>query len=232
MHPMRPWIAGTPLLLAACGGGSISLPRPTAYEPATEPAAAAWAGSTAPEEARDIRFRWTIRDDRGSAGGRGRVRVAVPDSARLDVRGPLGSGNGAAFVNGDTALWAEPEEDVRRLVPNYPIFWALMGVARGPVAGSSVRRSAAGESVTAWRYVRGADTTDYVMVPGPPRRLLLEAREAGTTVGTVETRFGPDGRPASARLIVPGVPARLDLTFYSNEKAQPFAPDTWTPPEP
>jgi hypothetical protein len=117
-------------------------------------------------------------------------------------------------------------------VPNYPIFWALMGVARGPGAGSTVRKSVAGENVTAWRYIRGSDTTDYVMVPGPPRRLLLEAREGGTTVGTVETRFGPDGRPATAKLIVPGVPARLDLTFYSNEKAQPFAPDTWTPPQP
>ena len=31
--------------------------------------------------------------------------------------------------------------------------------------------------------------------------------------------------------LVEGVPARLDITFYSNLKARPFAADTWTPPQ-
>jgi hypothetical protein len=182
-----------------------------------------------PLDAREIRFRWHLRDDRGAAGGRGRVRLASPDSLRLDVSGPLGSGRAAAFVAGDSAVWAQPEEDVKRLVPHYPLFWALLGVARAPAADASVR-TYDDRTLIAWQYSAGGDTVDYVRVAGPPPRLLVEVRESGKKVGTVETHFAPDGLPLSARLIVPSVPARLDLTFYANVKAQPFAADTWLPP--
>jgi hypothetical protein len=220
-----------PAALGCGGAGSISLPGPVALAPSTVGHATSWAIATIPPEAREIRFRWQLRDDRGAAGGRGRVRLALPDSARLDVSGPLGSGRAAAFVAGDSAVWAQPEEDVKRLVPNYPLFWALLGVARAPGADASVR-TFGDPALVAWRYSAGEDTVDYVRVSGPPPRLLVEVREGGKKVGTVETRLAPDGLPISARLIVPSVPARLDLTFYSNIKAPPFAADTWTPPEP
>jgi hypothetical protein len=221
------------LALTGCGGGSgaIAVPRPAALMAETAVRAAAWADSTVPTESREIRFRWQFRDDQGAAGGRGRVRLAHPDSARLDVSGPLGSGRAAAFVNGDTALWAEPEGDVKRMVPNYPLFWALLGVARAPGAGAVVRRYA-DATVNAWQYHTGADTVDYVKVMGPPVTLIAEVRQAGKKVGTVRTAYGADGLPQTARLIVPSVPARLDITFSSNQKAKPFAPDTWTPPQP
>jgi hypothetical protein len=232
MGTMRHWLVALPLGLGACaGGGSITVPRPAGLAPGSPEAAAEWARATLPDDSREIRFRWQIRDDRGAAGGRGRVRWALPDSARLDVAGPLGSGRAAAFVAGDTALWAQPEEDVERLVPNFPLFWALLGVVREPAPGASVRTLQDG-GTTAWQYVAGRDTMDVVRIAGPSPRLYVEVREAGRRVGTVETRFGPDGLPATARLIVPSGPARLDLTFNSNVKAKPFAPDTWTPPEP
>jgi hypothetical protein len=218
--------------LAGCGaGGSISVPTPQAFTPASVADARAWAAGTLPADAREIRFRWQFRDDQGAAGGRGRVRLALPDSARLDVAGPLGSGRAAAFVSGDTALWAQPEKDIKKLVPNYPLFWALLGIVRTPDDPSEVG-SFTDPSTVGWRFVQGTDTVDYVRVGGSPPRLYAEVRESGKIVGTVETRFAPDGQPASARLVVPSAPARLDLTFYSNLKAKPFAPDTWTPPEP
>jgi len=220
------------LLLSACGGGgAITVPKPVGLVAAPRDSAAAWARATLPTESREIRFRWQFRDDQGAAGGRGRIRLALPDSARLDVQGPLGSGRAAAFVSGDSALWAEPENDVKRLVPNYPLFWALLGVARGPAADATVRRST-DPGLTAWQYHTGADTVDYVQLGGPAPRLLAEVRQAGKKIGTVETIFGPDGRPITARLVVPNVPARLDITFSSNQKVQTFAPDTWTPPKP
>ncbi len=219
--------------LAGCGGGGggIMVPRPVALAPETVANAALWAGSTMPADSREIRFRWQFRDDQGAAGGRGRVRYARPDSARLDVAGPLGSGRAAAFVSGDTALWAEPEGDVKRLVPNYPLFWALLGVVRAPAPETLVRRYA-DSLIHAWQYQRGPDTVDYVRVAGPPAKLIAEVRQAGKRIGTVQTVYGPDGLPISARLIVPTGPARLDITFSSNLKAKPFAPDTWLPPQP
>lgn len=229
---MRRALGFLTVALAGCGaGGGIALPTPTAFVPATVSEARDWARGTAPGEAREVRFRWQFRDDQGAAGGRGRVRLALPDSARLDVAGPLGSGRAAAFVSGDTAVWAQPEQDVKKLVPSYPLFWALLGIARGPVEGALVRKFADPNTV-GWRYVRGGDTVDYVRMAGSPARLYAEVREGNRTIGTVETRLDPSGAPLTARLVVPSVPARLDLTFYSNVKAKPFAPDTWSPPEP
>lgn len=213
------------------GGGAITVPRPAGLVPASRDSAVAWSRASIPTESREIRFRWQFRDDQGAAGGRGRVRFALPDSARLDVQGPLGSGRAAAFVSGDTALWAQPENDVKRLVPNYPLFWALLGVAREPASDARVRRFA-DPALTAWQYHAGADTVDYVRTAGTTPRLIAEVRQGGKTIGTVETVFGADGRPLTARLVVPSVPARLDITFSSNQKAVNFAPDTWTPPQP
>jgi len=233
MMPMRPvLILGLIGLATGCGGaGQIRLPKPSGFVPGEAGAAAEWARSTLPDGARDIRFRWQFRDDKGAAGGRGRIRLAVPDSARLDVQGPLGTGRAAALVAGDTAVWAQPEDDVKRLVPNYPLFWALLGVVRAPANGAAVLRSADPELI-AWRYHRGPDTLDYVWMAGTPDRLIAQVREGGRQVGTVETVFGPDGQPVSARLIVPDAPARLDITFSSIQKATSFDPDTWTPPQP
>ncbi|MBX3145798.1 MAG: hypothetical protein KF785_03455 [Gemmatimonadales bacterium] len=230
---MRPvLILGLIGLATGCGGaGQIRLPKPSGFVPGEAGAAAEWARSTLPDGARDIRFRWQFRDDKGAAGGRGRIRLAVPDSARLDVQGPLGTGRAAALVAGDTAVWAQPEDDVKRLVPNYPLFWALLGVVRAPANGAAVLRSADPELI-AWRYHRGPDTLDYVWMAGTPDRLIAQVREGGRQVGTVETVFGPDGQPVSARLIVPDAPARLDITFSSIQKATSFDPDTWTPPQP
>jgi hypothetical protein len=234
MHPMirGALVASSTLLLGACGGaGGIVVPRPVGFVPGTPAEAAAWAKTTVPVDAREIRFRWQFRDDRGAAGGRGRVRWALPDSARLDVAGPLGSGRAAALISGDTAIWAQPEDDIKRLVPNYPLFWGLLGVARPPVRAAVVQKSAVPQ-LMAWQYVTGADTVDYVVLPGPEPRMIVEVREGPKKIGTVETKYGPDGLPVSARLIVPAVPARLDITFSSNAKAKPFAPDTWVRPDP
>ena len=232
MQPMPRPLPLALLLLAACtGGGLAPLPMPAGLAPATRDAAAEWARSTLPVERREIRFRFKFQDEQGSAGGRGRARLALPDSVRFDVVGPLGSGRAAAFVAGDTALWADPEKDVEKLVPNYPLFWAMLGIARGPGPGSAVRTFADG-TITAWQFVAGGDTLEYVRETGPANRLIAEVRQGARRLGRVETKFGPDGLPSVSRLVVQKPAAKLDLTFYQNEKARPFAPDTWTRPAP
>ncbi len=221
------------LLAGACGGGLAPLPLPTGMAPATVAAAARWADSTQPPENRDLRFRWKFQDQHGaSAGGRGRARLALPDSIRFDAAGPLGAGKAAAFVIGDSAIWADPEKDVQKLVPNYPLFWAMLGIARPPENGSIVKHFGDG-TITAWQFALGQDTVEYVREHGAVPRLIAEVRQGGTRVGRVETKIGPDGLATSSRLIVAHPPAKLELTFYQNAMARPFAPDTWTrPPAP
>jgi hypothetical protein len=216
--------------LIGCGGtlGPV-LPAPGA--PATVDQALEWAG-TLPSQAQVLhRFRWLFRDQEQSAGGRGSARISVGDSLRFDVSGPLGSGRGAAFVIGDSAQWAEPEEDVRKLVPNYPLLWAMLGVARVPRSHPDVSRYQDARLV-AWRFVAGPDTVEFARIAGPPLKLVADVREGGQRVGRVETIFAEDGTPKSSRLDMPRAPARLDITYVSSTRTSAFPPDTWVRPQP
>jgi len=216
--------------LMACGGtpGSVV---PIGATTDSETTAAAWIESTRSTQAVIHRFRWLFRDREGSGGGRGSARITPGDSLRFDVVGPLGTGRGAAFVVGDVSIWAEPEEDIQKLVPNYPLLWAMLGIARLPDPVGDVSSFRDGRLV-AWRFVNGADTVEYAILAGPPKRLVADVRLAGKRLGRVETMFGSDGAPRSSRLDVPGVPARLDITYVSTTAAVAFDPETWIRPEP
>jgi len=150
---------------------------------------------------------------------------------RFDVIGALGVGRGAAFVVGEAAIWAQPEEDIAKLVPNYPLLWAMLGIARQPPVGAEVRRFE-DSRILAWQFVSGADTVEYVRSGAPAGKLIADVRQGGRRVGRVETVFGPDGVPISARLTVPSVPARLDLSYTSTVSQGTFEADIWALPPP
>lgn len=219
------------LVGAGCAGGAPAPVMPLGGQPATAGEALGWFDGIRAPSAVVHRFRWLYRDREQSAGGRGSARITPGDSLRFDVAGPLGSGRGAAFVVGDSARWAQPEEDVRKLVPNYPLLWAMMGVARLPARFTEVTKYEDGK-LTAWRFTNGADTVEFARMAGPPIKLIADVREGGERVGRVETLFNVDGTPKSARLDVPRTPARLDITYGSSTKATGFPPDTWVPPQP
>jgi hypothetical protein len=225
-HCMRSALI-TLLVLAACRTAPGAL-VPEAAAPATPSQVAEWVRPTVPTAPRLIRFKWLFRDDNSSAGGRGSARIAPPDSLRFDVSGPFGSNPSAAAVVGDSALWVQPEDAIEKLVPNYPLMWALLGVARMPAEGATLRGSAEGERAQ-WGYALGADTIAYVRTGGADGRLLAEVREGGKLVGRVETKLGARGELKTARLTVPSAPARLDVTFLSAEPADSFAADVWRP---
>src|SRR5829696_5269334 len=152
-----------PVLLAylACAGvGCRSAPGPLVpfgAEPINRDTVAHWVASTIPEGHQVFQFKWLLRDERGSAGGRGGVRVAPPDSLRFDVAGPFGSGAASAVVVGDRAVWTEPADAIARLVPNYPLMWAMFGVTRLPPEGVELRGLAT-RSTRAWQYAGARDT--------------------------------------------------------------------------
>jgi hypothetical protein len=213
------------LVLAGCRGAPGAR-VPFGASPVGREQVAQWVSATLPPEHRLLRFKWLFQDERSSAGGRGSARIAPPDSLRFDVAGPFGSNPASAAVVGETPLWAEPSDAVRKLVPNYPLMWAMFGIARLPDGGSALRGISDG-AVTAWQYAGATDTVDYVRTRGHPGRLVAEVRQAGEVVGRAETTLDSTGAPLRARLVVPGVPARLDLTFLSTSRDS-FAPDVWT----
>ena len=120
----RPTQAGyLVLLLAGCHsrarrGGA----RPDA-QPLSSAQVAQWVAATVPKDHRIHKFKWLFRDEKSSAGGRGSARIAPPDSMRFDVAGPFGSGASSAAVVGESPLWTEPPDAIKKMVPNYPLMW-------------------------------------------------------------------------------------------------------------
>jgi hypothetical protein len=218
-------VAYLALTLAACRSAPGAL-VPAAAAPVSRQQVSEWVAATLPADHRLARFKWLFQDERSSAGGRGSARIAPPDSLRFDVAGPFGSGAASAAVVGSQPLWAEPPDAVKKLVPNYPLMWAMFGVARLPEPGDSLRGVTDGR-VTAWQYAGTMDTVSYVRTVGKSGKLTAEVRHAGKVVGRAETTLDDQGMPLKARLVVPSVPAKLDLTFLSIARAT-FAPDIWT----
>jgi hypothetical protein len=203
---------------------------PEGAQSVSETRVAEWVSATIPGESRLHRFKWLFQDERGSLGGRGSARIVPPDSLRFDVAGPFGSGAASAVIVGDRALWTEPPDVIARLVPNYPLMWAMFGVARMPPAGAELR-GLSRDSTIAWQYAGATDTVQYARTLGNPIQFVAEVRQAGKLIGRAETTLQPDGAPIKARLTVPSAPARLDLTFLSTTRAT-FAPEIWLPPHP
>lgn len=225
-----------PILLAYLGlfgMGCRSAPAPVvplAAQPVSESQVAQWVASTVPTEQKLHRFKWLFKDERASAGGSGSARIAPPDSMRFDVAGPFGSGAASAVVVGDRALWTQPPDAIAKMVPNYPLMWAMFGVARLPQSGVQLRGLANG-ATTAWQYAGSSDTIEYARTAGNPVKLVTVVRQGGQLIGRAETELQPDGTPLKARLTVPSAPAQLDLTFLSTKQAS-FAPDIWLPRRP
>jgi hypothetical protein len=228
-RPARLAYLGLALAGLGCGGAPGSV-VPAAAAPVSPTQVAEWVRGTQPEAHRLHRFKWLFRDDKSSAGGRGSARVAPPDSMRFDVAGPFGSGAASAVVVGEEPVWAEPPDAVSKLVPNYPLMWGMFGVARPPTPGSELKGLTDGD-LTAWRYAAAGDTIEYALTGGRPARLVTLVRRAGELVGRAEATLDSTGAPLTARLTVPSVPARLDLTFSSTTQAD-FAPEIWVSRKP
>ena len=217
------------LALAGCRSAPGAL-VPVAAAPVNLEQVGRWVEATVPPEHRLHRFKWLFQDERSSAGGRGSARIAPPDSMRFDVAGPFGSGAASAAVIGSRSLWAEPPDAVKKLVPNYPLMWAMFGIAQMPEPGDSLRGLADGETI-AWQYANATDTVSYVRTTGKSGRLVAEVRQGGKVVGRAETTLDSTGVPLTARLVVPSVPAKLNLTFLSTTRHD-FAPEIWTARKP
>jgi hypothetical protein len=145
---------------------------------------------------------------------------------RFDVAGPLGAGKTSAVVIGDSARWVDPEKSLRDLVPNYPLLWAMFGVAREPLPDAQLRGF---EDATrrGWEESSRGDTVTYVRIAGETPQFQAEVREGGKVLGRVETTFREDGTPVKSRLTVPSRAARLDVNFYSTTPADSFPPGIW-----
>lgn len=209
--------------LGCTGPRSIA---PSGLAPVPADSARAWAAPLTPTRSLRYRLRWRFVNQKGSSGGRAAVRIAPPDTLRFDYRGPFGK-SGSAVVIGDSLLWAEPAEDVDRLVGAAPLFWAALGV---PVQPSGPEHQVLGRrwsSHVAWRYVDGEEELDFIYTPRGGGRLQAELRRGGRIIGGTDVRFAPDGTPTTATMRFPRDASRFSFTVEATDTVAAFDPDTW-----
>jgi hypothetical protein len=88
---------------------------------------------------RQLVFKWEYQEGDIAARGDGSVRIAAPDSARLDFFLGGGLGAGAALLIGDS-LRSPHVELARRYIPPTPMMWAALGRLAIPALSDTVVR--------------------------------------------------------------------------------------------
>src|SRR5690606_319939 len=134
-----------------------------------------------------------------------------------------------AAVVGDSAIWVVPERSVEELVPGIALLWAVLGVAERPPEGARLL-GLESEGKAAWQYVTAGDTVTYVRSGSDPVTLAAEVRRGGKVVGRTSMTMKGDGTPIKARLSVPSVPSKLEITFYATVPTAAFPPEIWARP--
>jgi len=164
-----------------------------------------------------IVFRWDYEENALIARGEGAMRVASPDSARVDLFLAGGIPVGRAILVGNS-LRATNQAQVERFLPPPEMMWAALGRLAIPALPDTVI-TVEGELLhadigrpTAWR----------VTIKG--NRLMRLARLSGGRIAELVTR--DDG----GRLLyeVPGR-RKLWLGITRDEEVQPFDASIWGP---
>jgi hypothetical protein len=168
-----------------------------------------------PPQHTKIVFRWEYTDGESLTRGDGAVRLAAPDSARLDFF--MGGFGGAAALVGDT-LRANAGGMVKRLLPPVPLMWAALGRLAIPplpdttvVTDGSLLRADVGRPVE-WRVTARGDT------------LVEVAHIPGGKLSEQVTRSGGE-----VVYEVPSARRKLRLTIVRTEEGGSFDASIWTP---
>ena len=220
----RSYIAAC-VALTACRGHLAPL-VPELLAPVARDSIAAWTAPNGPTRRVALRFKWTYRDDRRSGGGRGTLRLAPPDSMRIDWASALNIKSGAAVVIGDSLRWADPKEDyASSMAQAIQLVWTALGIVRPPDSATAtfgVRDSTG----AVWRYIRDRDTVAFRLA-GTPRTLQGEWRRDDKVMARSRTQLAAGGLPQGTRVDVPERSARFEITFVAVDSTAQFAAALW-----
>jgi hypothetical protein len=169
-----------------------------------------------PNGHRQIVFKWDYQEGDIAARGDGSIRIAPPDSARLDFFLGGGLGAGAAVLIGDS-LRSPHAELAKRYIPPTPMMWAALGRLAIPALADTVvhvdgdlLRADVGKPVQ-WRVAIRGDTIVSLEHVSNDRIIERIARDAGGVV-TYER---------------PGARRRLQLTVL-REQTGSFDASIWS----
>ena len=143
--------------------------------------------SGGPERAQLVLFEWRYRGHDGRFSGDGGVRVNPPDSIRLDLLEPGGSGVQSAVLLGDQIIYVGEQ---RLALPPPTFLWAMLGVFRPP-EGVMPRGSRRGEET---RLTYGLSPRHEITFDFDGAGRLLSARRLIEGDAVQEIRLKREGR--------------------------------------
>ena len=223
----RSYLAASLVVIAVACVRPPAPPVPVGpWAPMSEPAFAALAGRTVPAAAQLVRVRWHYDDGDREVSGRGAVRLAPPDSLRLDVAVPV-VGRATVVLAGDSS-WAEPEEAANALPRSRDVLWALFGVIRRPEHGTSVE---AGEAADRRLYrLTAPDGVVTVLECRGDTLLGATSSAAGRVTGRLVLRRDGTGAVAKAEATDVEHAARFVVEVQHREASEPFPAEIWRRP--
>jgi hypothetical protein len=214
---------GAGLTVLGCRGPAELVPA--ALAPVARDSAVVWAQRTVPRHAAAIRFKWRYEDGKVNGGGRATVRLAPPDSLRLDFAATLGLASGAGVIVGDSVMWADPDKDFRTLVRGAALLWASFGTVRPPAPDAGVSTLRDGDRVF-WRFATADDTLAYLATTSPSM-LEMEWRRAGVVLARSRVTFDGRGWPTGGRSDFPDAGARFEFTVLAVDTTVVVPPALW-----
>jgi hypothetical protein len=171
-----------------------------------------------------LRIRWRSDDGRIALSGQGAVRVAPPDSMRVDVAVRLGVGRATLILAGE-GVAAEPREIVEQVLPDRFALWAALGVIRMPDGADTVGRLEDGAR-TLWRAAASDGRTTTFELRGDT--LVGVTREVdGRGVARLWLTRGADGRVARAQVTDLQRGARFEVQITGSAPSEAFPSEIW-----
>jgi hypothetical protein len=222
-HRGRLYLGAVTLAWAACARPG-RLEPPGTFAPSSRESLEAVAARTTPAAREIWRIRWRSDDGRITLAGQGAVRVAPPDSLRVDLAVRLGMGRATMILAGDRVA-AEPRDLVEHALPDRFALWAALGVLRVPDGTRAVSRlDQTGRAL--WRAEDGNGRATTFELRGDT--LVGVTREVdGRMVARLELWRGPDGRVRRARVSDLAHGARFEVDVTNREAAESFPHDIW-----
>jgi hypothetical protein len=228
LRPRSYLAAAACLGLAACGPAALPAPVPVgAFQPASAADFDAMAARTLPSARELVAIHWTFDEGDGPVTGRGAVRLAPPDSLRLDVAVPV-IGRATIVLAGDSA-WSQPERLARQVAPERDLVWAMFGVVRLPADLTALERGAAADGGELYRFARpdGLLTTLQLR---DGRLLGATAQRGPRTLGRLALTRDSAGAIVRAETVDEEHGTRFVVKVDRREGSGPFPSGIWRRP--
>ena len=179
---------------------------------------------TLPTAQQILRIGWRTDDGHIQLSGGGAVRIAPPDSLRLDIAASLGLGRSILLMMGDS-IQAQPAAAVDQILPDRFALWAALGVMRPPPGRMTYEVAEDGDR-SFWRATDAAGRATVFELAGGVLQGVTRV-EGGQTTSRLTLTRDRSGQVSRANLLDTGRGFRLQVTVNAREAGEAFAPEIW-----